>query len=165
MSTQAPAEDAPVPERRSTVPPVTLSWREAESFEIGVPGVEDSEDSIVVEAPSQLVAESRRRRRELHTEERPRSQSRSPSQPAADAGPGEVAHPRRACGPRRAASPGYAVARCSSDCVLVVLAIGAWYFLLREDGGESAARAGEPGTVLAALASTGSVHAPWTPTA
>ena len=48
--------------------------------------------------------------------------------------------------------------------MLGVLAIGAWYFLLREDGGESAARTGEPGTVLA-VSLVGSVHAPGTPSA
>jgi len=159
---ETPAEAAPVPERRSTVPPVTLSWREAESFEIGVPGVEDSEDSIVVEAPSQLVAESRRRRRELHTEEGPAPEP-EPSLPAAEPAP-EKSHTRAAVRAASGGQPGVRRRALLVGLVLVVLAIGAWYFLLREDGGESAARTGEPGTVLA-VSLVGSVHAQGTPRA
>ena len=50
------------PGRPSTVPAVTLSWREAESFDIGLPDVEDDEGAILVEPPSQMVAVRRRRR-------------------------------------------------------------------------------------------------------
>ena len=48
--------------------------------------------------------------------------------------------------------------------VLVVLAIVAWYFLLRDDGDASAAPSGESGTV-AAVSLTGSVHPPGIPAA
>src|SRR4029077_14490294 len=119
---EAPAEEAPVPERRSTVPPVTLSWREAESFEIGVPGVEDSEGSIVVEAPSQLVAESRRRRRDLHTEEGPAPEP-EPSPPAAEPRAPEKSHTRAAVRAASGSQPGVRRRALLVGLVLVVLAI------------------------------------------
>ena len=98
-------EAGPIPGRPRTVPPVTLSWREAESFEIGVPGVEDSEGAIVVEAPSQLVAQRRGRRRDLAPEDAGRSTpSRSePSSPLPRRPPSRRSPPPA---PRRARHPG-----------------------------------------------------------
>ena len=62
----APAEPPPDlrgagPGRPHTVPAVHLSWREADSLDLGVPSVDDSSDAIVLEPPSQLVADTRRR--------------------------------------------------------------------------------------------------------
>ena len=128
-----PCRGCPRPGATSTVPPVTLSWREAESFEIGVPGVEDSEGSIVVEAPSQLVAESRRRRRDLHTEEGPAPEP-EPSHPAAEPPAPEESHTRAAVRAASGGQPGVRRRALLVGLVLVVLAIGAWYFLLARTG-------------------------------
>ena len=130
-----------VPGRPSTVPAVTLSWREAESFEIGVPDAEDSERAIVVEPPSQLVAERRSRRRDLDID--------TEGDAAADP---VVVEPLPATAPVEEAPATRASARAASGyqsgkrrramvvgLVLVMLAIVAWYFLLRGDGDDAAA--------------------------
>ena len=126
--------------RPSSVPAVTLSWREAESFEIGVPGVGDSEGAIVVEPPSQLVAERRSRRRDLDTEVESESEvDPVVVEPLPAPVPVEVAPATRASA--RAAS-GYRSGKRRRvmvvGLVLVLLAIAACYFVLRGDGGDAA---------------------------
>ena len=147
-------EAGPIPGRPRTVPPVTLSWREAESFEIGVPGVEDSEGAIVVEAPSQLVAQRRGRRRDLAPEDAgqvdPEPVAPEPVEPIAASPALEAQSPTRASA--RAAS-GYQSGKRRRmvvvALVLVLLAVVAWYFLLRPQGGGSAAQAGGSHVVVA----------------
>ena len=156
-----------MPGRGSTVPPVTLSWREAESFEIGVPGVADSEGAIVVEAPSQLVAESRRRRRDFDAVEEAGPEpgpEPEPTEPAAAPAVPEASRTRAAARAASGSPSGKRRQALLVGLVLVVLAIVAWYFLLRDDGDASAAHSGESGTV-AAVSLTGSVHPPGIPAA
>jgi hypothetical protein len=136
---EGPVEPMSVPGRPSTVPAVTLSWREAESFEIGVPDAEDSERAIVVEPPSQLVAQRRSRRRDIDTEGDTATDPVDVEPPPATA-PVEEAPPTRASA--RAASGHQSGKRrrvMVVGLVLVTLALVAWYFLLRGDGDDSAA--------------------------
>jgi hypothetical protein len=134
---EPPVEQAPVPGRPSTVPAVTLSWREAESFEIGVPDVEDSEGSIVVEPPSQLVAARRSRRREVDEDTDDVEESAAADGVPAPAPPEEApatrASTRAASGYRSGKRRGALIV----GLVLLVLAIVAWYFLVRGNGDEA----------------------------
>ena len=141
------------------------SWREAESFEIGVPGVGDSEGAIVVEAPSQLVAESRRRRRDFDAvEEAGPEPEPAPTEPAATPAVPETSRTRAAARAASGSPSGKRRQALLVGLVLVVLAIFAWYFLLRDDGDASAAYVGESSTV-AAVPLTGSVSPPGIPAA
>jgi hypothetical protein len=134
---EPPVEQAPVPGRPSTVPAVTLSWREAESFEIGVPDVENSEGSIVVEPPSQLVAARRSRRREVDEDTDDVEESAAADGVPAPAPPEEApatrASTRAASGYRSGKRRGALIV----GLVLLVLAIVAWYFLVRGNGDEA----------------------------
>jgi hypothetical protein len=116
---------------------VTLSWREAESFEIGVPDVEDSEGSIVVEPPSQLVAARRSRRREVDEDTDDVEESAAADGVPAPAPPEEApatrASTRAASGYRSGKRRGALIV----GLVLLVLAIVAWYFLVRGNGDEA----------------------------
>ena len=57
------------PGRPHTVPAVNLSWREADSLDLGVPLVDDPSGAIVLEPPSQLVANTRRQSQRRRREE------------------------------------------------------------------------------------------------
>ena len=150
---EPPVEHAPVPGRPSTVPAVTLSWREAQSFEIGVPDVEDSEGSIVVEPPSQLVAARRGRRRELDVDEDDVDESvgadRVPAPAAPEEAPATRASTRAASGSRS----GKGRRALIIGLVLLMLAIVAWYFLVRGNGdgasGGSTAPIGQSRSIVA----------------
>lgn len=135
---EGPVEPVSAPGRPSTVPAVTLSWREAKSFEIGVPDAEDSERAIVVEPPSQLVAQRRGRRRDIETEDDTTADPVVVEPLPASALPEEAPATRASA---RAAS-GYPSGKRRRamvvGLVLVMLAVVAWYFLLRGDGDDSA---------------------------
>jgi hypothetical protein len=150
---EPPAEQAAVPGRPSTVPAVTLSWREAQSFEIGVPDVEDSEGSIVVEPPSQLVAARRGRRRELDADaddvEESVAADRVPAPMPPEEAPATRASTRAASGYRS----GKRRRALIVGLVLLLLAIVAWYFLIRGNGdqasGGSTAPIGQSHSIVA----------------
>lgn len=74
------------PGRPHTVPSVNLSWREADSLDLGVPSVADSSDAIVLEPPSQLVADTRRRSAQRRHDE----ESEKPVEDAEGAGAAEL---------------------------------------------------------------------------
>ena len=156
---------APVPAkvhprgRPSTVPAVNLSWREADSLEMGVPSVEDSDDAIVLEPPSQLVADTRRRsgpRR--HTEDLGPEGDGTPSGEA-PAEPSELAPDADESPATRAAAR--AAARDTETrkvrlrrvlvlvAVVLVLAVVGWFVL---GGGSDTAAPHGPGSGSSAVA-------------
>jgi hypothetical protein len=135
----------PSPGRPSTVPAVTLSWREAESFDIGLPDVEDDDErAIVVEPPSQLVAQRRRRREAEHDGDldapAPPSTSEVDPEPHLESDP-EFSE---ADDGASTSSGGGGKGRWILVAVicLLIVAAAAWYFLLRDDGSGSGARSG-----------------------
>jgi hypothetical protein len=154
----APVEQERPPGRPSSVPRVTLSWREAESFDIGLPSVDADQEAIVVEPPSQLVAQSRRRRPEprvtdeddgdesgaTNPTEHGRSDHGQEPEPADDRPDEPTASPRS----------GRMKWIVVGGLLLVVLALLAWYFLLRGSGDESAAPALCGSTVTASTSAS-----------
>ena len=141
-----PAHD-PLPGRPGTVPAVTLSWREAEVFDMSIPEAEADDEAIVVEPPSQVVAESRIRHRHLDldgdtdvegsTSVEGRVDPPPPIAPVPDEAPPVTrASARAASGPRSGRRPRL----LAIGLVLVVLAVVALYFLLDATGALAAAR-------------------------
>ena len=144
------AEDArdtghrPSPGRPSTVPAVTLSWREAESFDIGLPDVEDDDErAIVVEPPSQLVAQRRRRREAEHGSDLDAPAPPSTSEVAPD--PELESDPELSeadVGASTSGGGGKGRWILVAVLCLLIVAAAAWYCLLRDDGSGSGARSG-----------------------
>jgi hypothetical protein len=144
----------PLPGRPSTVPAVTLSWREAESFDIGLPDVDvdDEERSIVVEPPSQLVAARRRRREHDHDHDDVDAPlPPSDAEPDLEAEPEADPVPSDDIGRASSRDGGGGRGRWVLVAVicLLIAAAAVWYFLLRDDGSGSGARSGT-GTVVTA---------------
>jgi hypothetical protein len=139
-----PFEDAerrePLPGRPDTVPAVTLSWREAEVFDVNIPEAQADEQAIVVDPPSQVVAQSRARRRQLDVASSVRPDQGEP-RPPVPADPEPPLLPTRASA--RAAT-GYRSGKRRRILVvglfMVMLAVAATYFLLVDGGGVAVAR-------------------------
>jgi hypothetical protein len=134
---------------------VTLSWREAEAFDLGLPSVEDHQEAIVVEPPSQLVAKPRRRRPEPvdYDEDdawaRPTTPEHEPTSSPQESEP-SAGQPEAGANTSR---PGRARRVVAVVLLLVVLAVVAWYFLLRDSGdGSAAPQRGGAAVVAAASA-------------
>jgi hypothetical protein len=140
------------PGRPSTVPRVTLSWREAESFDIGLPSVDDDQEAIVVEPPSQLVARPRRRRPEPVVTDEDDGDVAGAAEPV-EQGPADLGQESQPAndGSDDGVAPRSGRLRWILVVVgvLLVVTLLAWYFLLRGSGDGSAAPAGR-GTASAA---------------
>lgn len=152
---EAPPRDAG-PGRPSTVPAVHLSWREADSLHLGVPSVDDSFDAIVLEPPSQLVADTRRRPQRRRTEDAEDTAIRAPIEAAEheEIMPGDDAHasPSLAAdgdAPVRRARLGRGLAVVGA--VLVLLVVG--WLVLRSTDSDSAAPGMRPGLTVSEAAS------------
>ena len=149
--------------RPHTVPSVNLSWREADSLDLGVPTVDDDEGAIVLEPPSQLVADTRRRSGPRHHTEDlgpedgdvpSEGTPADPSDLAADVDANENPSTRAAS---RAAARDAAARKVRLRRILVivavvlVLAVIGW-LVLRGDGSGTAGPAGsDPGSSMIAV--------------
>ena len=150
--------------RPSTVPAVHLSWREADSLDLGVPMVDDSDNAIVLEPPSQLVADTRRRsgpRGAPRTTTgwrtrtpRPDGTPVDPTELAADAeeNPATRAAARAAARDAEARKVRRRRVLVLAAVVLLVLVVVGW-LVLRGGGSDTAAPRGSGSSTVAATAS------------
>ena len=148
--------------RPHTVPSVNLSWREADSLDLGVPTVDDNEGAIVLEPPSQLVADTRRRSGHRHHMEDLGPEDgdvplegtpADPSDVAADADANDSPSTRAAS---RAAARDAAARKVRQRrivvivAVVLVLAVIGW-LVLRGDGSGTAGPEGSGSSTIALL--------------
>ncbi len=130
-------------------PHVAVSWRGADYFE-GEGDVDENAELIIVEPPSQLYAATRRRREPPgRRDENPDGSTvASDAAAASEAGASSEAEQESAGRPARKSRRALVLA-----VLLVLVAVGAWYFLVRDPGAGAAAPAVHPGSVLVAHAS------------
>ncbi|HET6968689.1 MAG TPA: hypothetical protein VFI44_10445 [Ornithinibacter sp.] len=162
------------PGRPHTVPAVHLSWREADSLDLGVPSVDDSSDAIVLEPPSQLVADTRRRSVQRRRTEEAEEAIWAPLEDTEDAGTspagedggtssGDDADGSSTRAGSRAAARGSSAGRALSRPVLIAIAVAVLlvllvvgWLVLGGDGSDGAA--GPRGVVSTGAATAAAVH-------
>jgi hypothetical protein len=148
-------EPGPDAELEPASHPIAVSWRGADYMaylELDTPEEDDTKELIIVEPPSQLFIQNRRRR-PAHPAEGDVSGTSERSHVAAGSGApaaGDSAAKQRAAGPpSRAGRRNLLLAM-----LLVILAALVWYFLLRDPDPASAVSITRVGAVVMAAALT-----------
>ena len=153
LGTERPDAEAPA----STSHPVTVSWRGEDAMgalELDGPNVVDPDDLIIVEPPSQLVAQPRRRRPERPPVEDPVVEV-NPEPPDEIPPPPRPAVPERVPvehKPADSTAPRTGRGVLLLAVLLVILAVLVWYFLLRDSDPASAVSTTRTGVALVAAA-------------